>query len=109
MLLRLPSSIALLRAAPALRDAEIDFQMAARRVPAASRRAREERRRSARIRREGNLQRVGSFIVRNHNHNRNISGAGKKRKIQGAGSRGQSGDTTTPTGQGEMPPCLFKR
>ena len=55
-----------------------------------------------------NLQRVGGLVVGHYDDHRRVGGATKQRNVEGAGGGGQSRDTTTPTGKGEVPSCLFK-
>jgi hypothetical protein len=54
------------------------------------------------------LQRVGRFIVGHDYNHGGVGGSGKERNIEGSRRRGQSRHTPPPTGEGEVPSCLFK-
>jgi hypothetical protein len=54
------------------------------------------------------LQGVGGLVVGHNDDHWHIGGTRKEGNVEGAGGRSESGDTTTPTGKGEVPPCLFK-
>ncbi len=55
------------------------------------------------------LQGVGGLVIGNDDDDGRVRGAGEERDIEGPGGGRESRDTTTPTGKGEVPSCLFKR
>ena len=55
------------------------------------------------------LQSLGGLVVGNHNDHGLLGGAGEQRKVKRAGSIGESGHTSAPDTEGEVPANAIKR
>ena len=57
---------------------------------------------------EKRFKRLGGLIVGNNHHNRLLSSAGHQRQVERSRRRGQSGHTSSPRTQAEVPAYAFK-
>ena len=54
------------------------------------------------------LQRLGGLVVGDENDDRRLGGVREERNVEGAGGRGEAGDTTAPSREAEMPSHTFE-